>query len=163
MATNLAQAECLGWKWSLWSVPTWLAVQQRQCIFLLNLLVSINDMKHFWTFSITPQPCHSHFCCWLLPISPMLDFSAENWAYGMCGLGWWYNGANMSLSWSYMIASMILNTYELSQSHLSRATPIYVVDCCQFGPSWILGWKWSLWQVPNWFPYNGAKLSVLWP
>ena len=26
---------------------------------------------------------------------------------------------------------------ELSASHLSHATAIFVVDCCQFGPSWI--------------------------
>ena len=25
--------------------------------------------------------------------------------------------------------------------HLSRATAIFVVDCCQFGPSWIFGLK----------------------
>ena len=24
----------------------------------------------------------------------------------------------------------------MSASHLSRATAIFVVDCCQFGPSW---------------------------
>ena len=34
-----------------------------------------------------------------------------------------------------MIVSMILNTYELSAIHLSRATAIFVVDWFQFGPS----------------------------
>ena len=31
---------------------------------------------------------------------------------------------------------MIGNTSELSASPLSRATAIFVVDGCQFGPSW---------------------------
>ena len=39
---------------------------------------------------------------------------------------------------------MILNTYELSVLHLSRATAISVVDCYQFGPSWIFGLKMEL-------------------
>ena len=29
----------------------------------------------------------------------------------------------------------------MSALHLSRATAIFVVDCCQFGPSWIFGLK----------------------
>ena len=33
-----------------------------------------------------------------------------------------------------MIVSMILYTSELSSSHLIRATAIFVVDCCHFGP-----------------------------
>ena len=28
-----------------------------------TLYDSINDMKYFRTVCITPQPCHSHFCC----------------------------------------------------------------------------------------------------
>ena len=32
----------------------------------------------------------------------------------------------------------------LSELHLSRATAIFVVDCCQFGPSWIFGLKMEL-------------------
>ena len=37
---------------------------EQSCIFpdiILNNI--INDMKNFQTVSITPQPCHSHFCC----------------------------------------------------------------------------------------------------
>ena len=67
---NLALAGFLGWKWSLWHVPTWLEVQQRKAVFFLTLYDSINDMEHFWNFCITTQPCHSHFSCWLLPIWP---------------------------------------------------------------------------------------------
>ena len=37
-----------------------------------------------------------------------------------------------------------MNTAELSALHLSRATAIFVVDCCQFGPSWIFGVKMDL-------------------
>ena len=39
---------------------------------------------------------------------------------------------------------MILNISELSALHLSRATAIFVVDCCQFGPSWIFGLEMEL-------------------
>ena len=39
---------------------------------------------------------------------------------------------------------MILNTHEMSALHLSRATAIFVVDCCQFGPSWIFWLKMEL-------------------
>ena len=39
---------------------------------------------------------------------------------------------------------MILNTSKLSALYLSRATAIFVVDCCQFGPSWIFGLKMEL-------------------
>ena len=94
-------------------------------------------MKYFRTVCITPQQCHSHFCCWLLPIWPLLDFLAEIGAYGLCRLGWRYNRAKLPFPWSYMIVSMIWNTSEISASHLSRATTIFVVDCCQFGPSWM--------------------------
>ena len=40
-----------------------------------------------------------------------------------------------------MIVSMIWNTSEISILHLIRATAIFVVDGCQFGPSWIFGLK----------------------
>ena len=51
----------------------------------------------------------------------------------------------MSFYWSYMIVSMIWNTSELSASQLSRATAIFVVDCCKFGPSlmFILSMIWN--------------------
>ena len=137
IAANLALTGCLGWKWSLSHVPTWLAVQRRKYVLFLTLYDSINDMKHLRTVCITPQPCHSHFCCWLLPIWPKLDVWAGNGAYGLGQLGWQYNGAKLYFSWSYMILSMIWNTPKLSASHLSHATAIFVVDCCQFGPSWI--------------------------
>ena len=60
IGANLAQAGFLGWKWSLWPVPTWLAVQQIKAVFFLTLHVSINDMKYFRNFlhdtSSVPQP-----------------------------------------------------------------------------------------------------------
>ena len=70
IAANSAQVGFLGWKWSLWPMPTWLEIQRRIFVFFLTLYDSINDMKYFWNFSITPQPCHIHFCCWLLLIWP---------------------------------------------------------------------------------------------
>ena len=50
----------------------------------------------------------------------------------------------MYFIWPYTIVSRIWHTSELSPSHLSRATAIFVVDCCQFGPSWIFGLKTEL-------------------
>ena len=44
----------------------------------------------------------------------------------------------------YMIVSMICNTYGMPELHLSHATAMLVVDCCQFGPSWIFGLKMEL-------------------
>ena len=78
IAANLALAGCLGWKWSLWPVPTWLALQRIKAVFPLTLYDSINDMKHFWTVCITPQPCHRHSCCWWLQIWPKLDVNIIN-------------------------------------------------------------------------------------
>ena len=82
-----------GLKMELMACVTWLAVQRSKDVFFLTLYDSINNMKHFWTVCITPQPCHSHF----------------------------------------------------------------VVDCCQFGPSWFLVWKWSLWHVPTWLAAQRSK------
>ena len=78
IAGNLAITGCLGWKWSLWPVPDWLAVQRSKAVFFLALYDSINDMKHFGAVFITPQPCHSHFCCWWLPIWPKMDVYTIN-------------------------------------------------------------------------------------
>ena len=144
IAANLALAGFLGWKWSLWPVPALLVLQQSKYVFFLTLNDSINDKKYFRTLWITPQPCHSHLCCWWLPIWPKLDFWAENGAYGLCRLGWCYNGAKLYFSWPYMIVSMIWNTSETSASHLSCAMAIFVAACCQFGPSWIFGLKMEL-------------------
>ena len=117
IGANLTQAGYLGWKWSLWPVLAWLAVQQSKAVFFLTLYDSINGMKYFCNFSITPQPCR---------------------------LGWWYNAAKLSFFWPYMLVWMIWNTYKLSAVQLSRATDIWVVDWCQFGPSWIFGMKMEL-------------------
>ena len=44
----------------------------------------------------------------------------------------------------FFLVSMICNTAELSASHLSRATDLFIVDGCQFVPSWIFGLKMEL-------------------
>ena len=80
----------------------------------------------------------------LMPIWPKLEFWAENGVYGLCRLGWCYNRAKLYFFWPYMLVSMIWNTSEISASHISRATAIFVVDCCQFGPSWNFGLKMEL-------------------
>ena len=108
-----------------------------QIWFFLILHVSINNMKYLPTVWITPQPCHSHFCCLLLPILPKLDIWAKNGAYGLFGLGSRYNRAELYFPSPCMISWMIWNTSELSESLLSLVTAIFVVDCCQFGPSWV--------------------------
>ena len=141
MAANLALAGCLGWKWSIWPVPTWLAVQRYKYIFFLTLYDSINYIKFFWSVCITHQPCHSHFCCCWLPIWPKLYVCAENGSYGLCQCGCRYNVAKMYFSWPEMIVSIIRDTSKLSASHLSRATAMFVVDCFQFGPRWMFGLK----------------------
>ena len=79
------------------------------------------------TVSITHQTCHSHFCCWLLPIWPKLDFWAENGAYSLCWLGWRYNGAKLYFYWPYMIVSMIWNT---SKTVCITPQPCHIHFCC---------------------------------
>ena len=97
---------------------------------------------------ITPQPCHSHFCCWLLPIWLKMDSWAEMELMACAGLV----GGKTEQSCIFPDLICQYQWYEtlpkLSALHLSRATAVFVVDCCQFGPSWIFGLKWSLWSVP---------------
>ena len=100
--------------------------------------------------SITPQPCYSHYCCWLLTIWPKLDFWAESGAYGLCQLGWRYNWAKLIFSWPYIKVSMIWNTSENSTLHLSRVTAILLLIAANLAQAGVLGWKWSLWPVPAW-------------
>ena len=50
IAVNLALAGYLGWKWSLWTVLTWLAEQRSKAVFFLTLYHSINNMKYFRNF-----------------------------------------------------------------------------------------------------------------
>ena len=140
----MAQAGFLGWKWSLWPVPTWLAVQQSKAVFFMTLYVSINDSTH-------PK-------LYVLILSPATAILVVDW----CQFGpSWVLGAKMELklysrlvggtteqsccsTWHYMLLSIILNASELSVLHLIPATAIFVVDCCQFGPSWIFGLKMEL-------------------
>ena len=60
IAANLALAGFLGWKWSLWPVPAWLAVQRSKYVFFLILYDSINDMNYLRNClhhtSAVPQP-----------------------------------------------------------------------------------------------------------
>ena len=45
----------------------------------------------------------------------------------------------------------------MSASHLSRATAIFVVDCCQFGPTWMFGLKMELRPVTAWLVVQWIK------
>ena len=121
IAANVALAGCLGWKWSLWPVPTWLVVQRSKAVFLITLNVSINDMKHFRAVYIIPQPCHSHFWRWFLSIWPELDDLALNGTYGLCQLGWWYNEEKLYFPWLYLIVSMIWTPSELYPPQLCHS------------------------------------------
>ena len=111
IAANLAKTGFLGWKWSLWSVPAWLAVQRRKAVFFLVLYDSINDMKYFWNClhhtSAVPQP-------FLLLIATDFTLRSEE----------------------RRVVAVAL--------HLSCATSFFVIDCCQFGPSWMFGQKMEL-------------------
>ena len=111
IAANLALAGFMGWNWSLWPVRTWLAVQRSKYVFFMTLHVTIYDMKYCITVCILPQPCHSHF--WLLVAANLAlarFFGAENGAYGLCRLGWRYNGSKLSFYWPHMLVPMIWST-----------------------------------------------------
>ena len=87
--------------------------------------------------SAVPQP-------FLLLIAANLALAgcwAENGAYGLCQIGWRYNGEKLYFSWLYMLVSIIWNNSGLSAPHLGRATAIFVFDCCQVGPIWMFGLK----------------------
>ena len=162
IAANLTYAGCLGWRWSLCPVPYWLAVQRSKAVFFLILYDSINDMKQFWNVCIKPQPCHIHYCCWLLPIFPKLDFWAENGNYGPCRLGWRYNVEKLHFTWSYMKVSIIWNNSALSALQLSRAKATFVVDCYQFGRNWMFGLKIELMAwLTTWLVVQHSKAVLL--
>ena len=109
------------------------------------------------TVSITYQPCHSQFCCWLLPIWPLLGVLAENGAYVLCRLGWRYDRAKLSFSWPYMIISMIWNKSELSVSHLSRTTAFLLLIAANLAQAGFMGWKLSLWPDLTWLALQLSK------
>ena len=60
----------------------------------------------------------------------------------------------------------------LSPLHLSPSTAIFVVDCCQFGPSWIFGLKMELMACASlvggtteqscFFPWPYMIVSIIW-
>ena len=139
-------------------------VQRSKAVFFLTLYDSINDMKLFQTVCITPQPCHSHFFCLLLPIWPKLNFWAENGAYGLCLLGWRYRGAKLSFYWPYMIVSMIWNT---SETVCITPQPCHSHFCRWLLPIWPKLEFWAengaygLCRIGWW--YNGAKIYLTWP
>ena len=133
ISSNLAQAGCLGWKWSLWPVPAWLEVQRSKAVFFLTLYDSIYYIKYCPTFCITPQPCHSHFCYWLLPIWPQLDVWAQKGAYGLCLLGWRYNWSKLYIFLTFHDSNndmkhfrTVCITPQLRHSHF----------CCWWLPIW---------------------------
>ena len=134
IAANFLIAGFLGWKCSLWPVPNWFAVQQSKDVFFLMLYDSINDIKLFRTVCIISQPFHSHFCCWLLPTWPKMDFWAENIAYGLCRLGWRYIRTKLYFSWYYIIINDMKHFQTFSITPQPCHSHFWFDDCCQFDP-----------------------------
>ena len=114
----------------LWSVPSWLAVQQSKYVFFLILYDSINDMKHLRTICITPHPCNSHFCCLWLPIRPNLDVETIN---------------DMK-----HFPNFLHHTSAVPQ-------PFLLLFAANLALTGFLGWKWSLWSVPTWLEVQRSK------
>ena len=143
IVANLAHAAFLVWKCSLWPVPAWLLVQWRKAVFFLTLYDSINDMKPFRNVCITPQMCHSHFCCWLLAIWPSMDVWAGNGAYGQCQLGFHYNRENMYFLTLYFSINGI-KYFQNCMHHTSAVPqPFLLMIAANLAQAGCLGWKWS--------------------
>ena len=76
-------------------MPAWLTVQRSKDVFFLTLYVSINDITH-------PKLSVLHLsratailvgdCC---QFGPSWIFVLKIGAYGLCRLGWRYNGAKL--------------------------------------------------------------------
>ena len=114
-----------------------------------NMIVSViwNSSEIFASHLSRATAIFGVDCC---QFSPSWIFGLTTELIILCRLGWQYLRAKLYFYWPYMMVLIIWNNSKLSASHLSRATAIFVVDCCQFGPSCILGLKWSLWNVPTW-------------
>ena len=103
-----------------------------------QLYVTLMNCLHHT--SAVPQP----FLLLIAANLALAGFLGWNRAYGLCWLGCWYNGAKLYFYWPYMLVSMIWNTSEFFELHLSRVTAIFIVDCCQFGLSWLFWLKMEL-------------------
>ena len=149
-------------KLSLGPVPDWLTVQRTKDVFYLSIYDSINDMKYFWNVCITPQLCHSHFCCWLLPIWPKLDFWNENGAYGLFHLGWRYNGAKRFF---FKTLYFSINDMKYFQNCLHHTTsvpqPFLLLIAANLTLAEFLAWKWCLWHVLAWLVIQQRKFVFL--
>ena len=119
-----------GWKWSLWSMPAWLALQRSKSVIFLIWYDSINDIKQYpkclYYTSAVPQPFV------LLIAANLAQAEFLGWKWSLWPVPTW-----LTVQWSkavfflnLMIASMIWNTSELSASHHSLATFIFVVYYC---------------------------------
>ena len=87
-----------------------------------------------------------------------------NGAYGLYRLGWRYNGAKLYFSWSYMIVSMIWNSPKMFASNRSRATVLFVVDCCQFDLFWMFGLKMDFTACAGFFGGTTEQIYIFsWP
>ena len=101
-------------------------------------------MKHFWTVCITPQPCHSHSFVDYCQFGPSWMFRLKLKLMACAKLFGSTTKKSCIFSWPYNIVSMIWTTFKLYALHLSRATSIFVVDCCQFDTSWMFQLKMKL-------------------
>ena len=158
IADNLAQAGFLGWKWSLWSVPGWLVLQQSKYVFFLTLYDSINDMKHF-------QNCLHHTS--VVP-QPFLLLIAANLAQaGFLGWKWSLWPVPALLAVQRIKALFFVTLYDSINDmkhfrnclHHTSAVPqpFLLLIATNLALAGFLGWKWSLWPVPDWLEVQRIK------
>ena len=143
IAANLAQTGFLGWKWSLWSVPTWLVVQRSKAVFFLNLNVSINDMKYFWNClhhtSAVPQP-------FLLLIGANLDQAGFlGWKWSLWSVSTWL-AVQQSKDLFFLTIYDSINGMKYFQNFLHYTSavpqPCLLLIGANLALARFLGWKW---------------------
>ena len=157
IATNLALTGCLGWKWSLWPVPDWLAVQRSKAVFFVTLNHRINDMKQF-KLSVSHFSCATVIfvvdCC---QFWPSMDFCDEielmACAALVCGTteqSWFFH----DLIWYYQWYERLPNCH-----HRTSAVPqpFLLLIAANLAYAGYLGWKWSSWPVLTWLAVQSRK------
>ena len=158
IAANLALAGFLGWKWSLWPVPAWLAVQRSKAVFSLTLYDNINDMKYFQNClhptSALPQP-------FLLLISANLALAGFlGWKLSLWPLSTWLEVQQIKAVFFLTLYDSINDMkYFRNFLHYTSAVPqpFLLLTAANLAQAGFLGWKWSLWPVPAWLAVQRSK------
>ena len=140
MAANLAQAGCLGWKWSC-------HIGWRYNGAKLYLSWPYMVVSMIWnTYKLSASQLSHATAIFLLMAANLALAGFLGWKWSL-----WPVPARLAVywrisvfSWPYMIVSMIWNTSELFALHFSHATASFFDNCCQFGPNWMFGMKMEL-------------------